>query len=171
MVRFFCFHATLFLVESISYISIDSLQEWENMRKTRILLIAQTVLLCLFVSMASAGMSSESFRIVTSVMSSGGNTMSSDNFSMVSTLGQSSPQGNAASDNFNIDAGFWYTLLLSIVGDVNGDGAVDLKDMISVLQVMTGQTVDSIVKEADANGDDRIGLEEAVIILRETGGF
>ncbi len=59
------------------------------MRKTKMLLIAQTVLLCLFASMASAGMSSKSYRIPTSVISGGGNMMSSDNFSMVSTLGQS----------------------------------------------------------------------------------
>ena len=142
------------------------------MRKAKMLLFAQTVLLCLLVSGAHAEMSSTSFRISTTAMSSGGNTMSSDNFSMASTLGQLGPQGNAASASFNIDAGFWYTLLLTIsVGDVNGDGVVDLRDVISALQVMTGQTVDSIVKEADADGDGRIGLEEAVIILREISGL
>ncbi len=141
------------------------------MRKTRILLIAQIVLLCLFASSASAEMSSESFRIVTSVMSSGGSTMSSDNFSMVSTLGQSSPQGNAASNNFNIDAGFWYTLLLSMVGDVNGDGTVSLKDVITALQAVTGQTVESLYLDADADGDGRIGIAEAIMILRKLGGL
>ena len=140
------------------------------MRKTKMLLVAQTVLLCLLVSGANAEMSSTSFRISTTAMSSGGNTMSSDNFSMMSTLGQPSPHGNAASAGFNIDAGFWYTLLLTIaVGDVNGDGVVDLKDVISTLQVMIGQTVDSIVKEADADGDGRIGVAEAIMILRRLG--
>ena len=76
------------------------------MRKTKILIIGQLVLLCLIVSTANAEMSSESFRISTTVMSDEGNIMSSDNYSMMSTLGQPGPPGNAVSDNFNIDAGF-----------------------------------------------------------------
>ena len=139
------------------------------MVKVRILLSILVPVLCLFASTSSADMSSSSFRISTTVMSSGGNMMTSDSFSMVSTLGQSSPQGNAGSGNFKIDAGFWYTLLVSIVGDVNGDGAVNLKDVIVTLQVMTGQTVEHIYLEADADGDGRIGVAEAIIILRRLG--
>jgi hypothetical protein len=142
------------------------------MRKTKMLLIAQTVLLCLFASMASAGMSSTSFRMPTSVMSSGGNTMSSENFSMVSTLGQPTVLGNGLSPNYNSYPGFWHTLLLTLtiaVGDVNGDGAVNLEDVIATLQAATGQTVESIYLEADADGDGRIGIAEAIMILRKLG--
>lgn len=142
------------------------------MTKIKILLVTQTVLLCLLFSGASAEMSSTSFIISTTAMSSGGNIMSSDNFSMASTLGQPSPHGNAASAGFNIDAGFWYTLLLTIaVGDVNGDGAVNLEDVIMTLQIVTGQTMESIYMEADADGDSRIGVAEAIMILRKPGGL
>ena len=56
-------------------------------------------------------------------------------------------------------------------GDVNGDGTVSLKDVISALQVVTGQSPDSIMKVADVDGDGRIGLGEAVIILQKLGGI
>lgn len=142
------------------------------MRKMKMLLIAQTLLFCLFVSMASAGMSSTSFKIPTSVMSSGGNTMSSANFRMMSTLGQSSSPGNSTSTSYNINAGYWYTILLALaVGDVNGDGTVNLKDVIAALQAVTGQTVESIYLEADADGDGRIGVAESIMILRKLGGL
>jgi len=140
------------------------------MKKTKMLLIAQTALLCLFASMASAGMSSTSFRIPTSVMSSGGNTMSSENFNMISTLGQPTMLGNGLSTSYSSYPGFWYTLLLTLaVGDVNGDGAVNLEDVIVALQAMTGQTVDSLILEADVNSDGRIGLAEAIMVLRKLG--
>ena len=142
------------------------------MKKIKMQLIAQTVLLCLFVSMASAGMSSESFRISTTVMSSGGNTMSSENFNMVSTLGQPTVLGSGLSTNYISYPGFWHTLLLTLtiaVGDVNGDGAVNLEDVVMTLQIATGQTVESIYLEADANGDSRIGVAEAIMILRKLG--
>ena len=139
------------------------------MANLKILFSVLAPLLCIFASMVNAEMTSTSFSISTSVISSGGNTMLSDNFNLVSTLGQPGPLGNAASDNYNTDTGFWYTLLLSIVGDINGDGGIDLKDIISALQVMTGQTPDSIVKEADTDGDGRIGIAEAIMIFRKIG--
>jgi len=141
------------------------------MRKTKILLIAHSVLLCLLVSTVSAEMSSTSYRISTTVISGGGNTMSSDNFSMISTLGQPTVLGQGSSTSYNNYPGFWYTLLLTIaVGDVNGDGAVNLEDVIKALQAVTGQTVESIYLEADADGDGRIGVAEAIMILRKLGG-
>ena len=141
------------------------------MRKTKILLIAHSVLLCLLVSTVSAEMSSTSYRISTTVISGGGNTMSSDNFSMISTLGQPTVLGKGSSASYNSYPGFWYTFLLTIaVGDVNGDGAVNLEDVIMTLQIVTGQTVESIYLEADADGDGRIGVAEAIMILRKLGG-
>ncbi len=125
-------------------------------------------LLCLSVSIANAEMSSVSFRIPTAVLSSGGNTMSSTNFTMVSTLGQSSPTGRTSGTNYNNNSGFLFTLLYTIaVGDANGDGIVNLEDVILALQVVTGQTVDSIYQEADADGDGKIGLIEAIIVLKK----
>ena len=102
---------------------------------------------------------------------SGGGAVSSANFNLVSTFGQSPAGGNSSSSNFRIDPGFWYTLLLVKVGDVNGDGQVNLKDLIRALQIVTGQTPDEIMEEADADGDGRIGLVEAIFILNKLSGI
>ncbi len=141
------------------------------MKKLKIMFMAQVALLCMLVSLTHAGMSSTSFSIPTMVIAGGGNTMSSSSFSMVSTLGQPTVLGNSSSANYSSYPGFWYTLLAIAVGDINGDGSVDLQDVIAVLQIMTGQTVESVFLQADADGDGRIGVAEAIMILRKVGNL
>lgn len=137
----------------------------------KVILPVSILVLCLFSSRVHADMSSANYRITSTVMCSGGAAMSSTNFALVSTLGQSSPPGTITSDNFSIDTGFWYTLLLTIVGDVNGDGVMNLKDVISALQVVTKQTPEAIMLEADGDGDGKIGVAEAIMILRKLEGI
>lgn len=137
----------------------------------KVILPVPILLLCMLISGVHANMSSANYRITSTVMSGGGNAMSSTNYALMSTQGQSSPLGSASSDNFTADTGFWFTLLLVIVGDVNGDGVMNLEDVISALQVVTGQTPDSIVKEADADGDGKIGVGEAIMILHKLSGL
>jgi phage anti-repressor protein len=70
-----------------------------------------------FACVAFASMGSQNFRISTSVISGGGAAMSSENFQMNSTLGQSSPlmppDAPPGSENFGLSPGFWYTIVLS----------------------------------------------------------
>jgi len=54
-----------------------------------------------------------------------------------------------------------------MVGDVNGDFEADLKDGISILQVIAGQTLPKVFVTADVNGDGKIGIEEAVFALKK----
>lgn len=122
-------------------------------------LVVHVCLCILCASGASAQMSSTNYRI------------SSTNYNLMSTTGQSSPTGNISSASYSAGSGFWYTVLLAIIGDINGDGAVDLKDVIISLRIVTGQSVDKIVKQADMNGDGRIGIVEGVSILRQLGGL
>jgi sugar lactone lactonase YvrE len=57
-------------------------------------------------------------------------------------------------------------------GDIDGDLDVDLTDAILAFQVMAGiQPSATIHKEADVNGDNRIGQEEAVYIMQEVAGL
>lgn len=141
------------------------------MIKIKVLFSVLVSLLCLFAPIAHAEMSSTSYRIPTSVISGGGNTMFSTNYSLLSTISQSTPPGDISSTNYGIQSGFWYTMLLDTVGDVNGDGVVNLEDVIAALQVVTGQSPATIIKEADADGDGKIGLSEALHILRKLGGI
>lgn len=93
--------------------------------------------------------------------------MSSTNFNLTATLGQSSSLGETSSASFNLDSGFWHTLLHTMIGDVNGDGDIDLEDVITALQVTTGQSPATIMKQADMDGDGKIGLIEAIAILNK----
>jgi carboxypeptidase D len=52
-------------------------------------------------------------------------------------------------------------------GDINGDGAVDLKDAIAALRVLSGIGVSfHLHTKADVSGDGKIGLEEVIYVLQ-----
>ena len=53
-------------------------------------------------------------------------------------------------------------------GDVNDDGRVDLVDVIVGLQVLTGRSVDA-AREADYDGDRKIGIQDCLYILNYIG--
>ena len=53
-------------------------------------------------------------------------------------------------------------------GDINGDGIIDLRDMITGLQILTNSNSGTIPLEADVNGDNKIGLEEILFGLNQT---
>jgi hypothetical protein len=53
-------------------------------------------------------------------------------------------------------------------GDVNADGHRDIADAIRALQTAAGKHAHAI-KYADADGDGRIGMEDAVFILQKVG--
>jgi hypothetical protein len=76
-----------------------------NHRKQRIVLclIAFASVVVLLPTLAAA-----QAQMPTSVMASGGGTASSTNYTMKSTLGQSTPIGPSSSTNFGVGAGFWY---------------------------------------------------------------
>ncbi|MCP4107298.1 MAG: hypothetical protein GY749_17440 [Desulfobacteraceae bacterium] len=53
-----------------------------------------------------------------------------------------------------------------ITGDINGDNNVTLADAVLVLQLVAGaEPLSKVRKEADLDGDGRVGLEEVVYIL------
>ena len=114
---------------------------------------------CIFSVTSFAGMmSNDSYTITDDVLSGGGGTMSSANYTLQATFGQPSPIGVSSSSAYSNHAGFWYFLIT--LGDVNGDGFVDLTDVIRVLQVLSGQNGGQIYKAADIDGDGKVGLEE-----------
>ncbi len=50
-------------------------------------------------------------------------------------------------------------------GDVNGNGSVGFEDAVLALQASAGLSVQDVNLDADVNGDDRIGLSEALYVL------
>jgi len=53
------------------------------------------------------------------------------------------------------------------LGDINGDGSIDLEDVIIGLQVLADHDPTEITTASDVNDDDKIGLEEVVFDLVE----
>jgi hypothetical protein len=53
-----------------------------------------------------------------------------------------------------------------LIGDIDNDGYVKLKDAILVLRVLTGEQPEGIVKETAMSPDKVIGLEELIYILK-----
>ena len=55
-------------------------------------------------------------------------------------------------------------------GDLNGDGILDIKDIIVALQVSCGMTPEKVKTEGDVNEDGKIGVDEAIFILWKISG-
>jgi len=107
------------------------------------------------------------------VLSDGGGNISSNNYTLLSTVGQSSIIGLSSSSSYTEYAGFWHlmTTLMLTKGDINGDGVVDLADAMLVLQILDGMDPVGVHSWADVNNDGKIGLEEVVYILQEVSGL
>ncbi|MDA3897281.1 MAG: putative Ig domain-containing protein [Desulfobacteraceae bacterium] len=61
--------------------------------------------------------------------------------------------------------------LLSANFDIDGDGTVDLKDVILVLQLMAGiNPAVPVGSEPDINNDGKIGMQELIFILQNIAG-
>jgi hypothetical protein len=58
-----------------------------------------------------------------------------------------------------------------LLGDVNDDRVVDLKDVIVALQVVSGHTTGPIRLAADVDGDGQVGLAEVVFVMDKVIGW
>jgi hypothetical protein len=56
-------------------------------------------------------------------------------------------------------------------GDLNGDGEVNLADLVLSLQLMVGMSIPDMRWGADVNRDGQIGLAEALYILGRMAGL
>ena len=56
-------------------------------------------------------------------------------------------------------------------GDINGDGRVDLADLVLSLQLLAGMSASDVHTGADVNTDGHIGLPEAIFILGKAAGL
>ena len=65
-----------------------------------------------------------------------------------------------------------FTIYPAEKGDVNGNGLVDLNDLIMVLQALTGREPSSpIFRETDINDDGKLVVEDSIYIIQRIAGF
>jgi hypothetical protein len=105
-----------------------------------------------------AGMSSDNYRITTTVVSGGGGPMASASYGLNGTLGQPSPLIDPAdplgSTNYEMLTGFWYTLGGGCRWDIEplgGDGDVDGADLYEYLNAYDPTTLPAFAAEFGRN--------------------
>ncbi len=117
-------------------------------------LFVVTIFIAMLVMSASAAeMSSNNFRITTTVISGGGRPMSSSNYQMNGTAGQPSPLIDPAlppqSTNYDLLTGFWYTIAAGsgCLYDYFDDGDVDGTDLVEFLNAYSSIEVAAFALE------------------------
>jgi hypothetical protein len=120
--------------------------------QTRLLTLIVLVALLLTPGLAAAGMSSDNYRISTTVMSGGGGPMGSANFQANGTTGQASPLIDPLdppySTSYDLLTGFWYTTGAGSgcqwdLEPVTGDGDVDGADLAEFVNAFSAGDVES----------------------------
>lgn len=139
------------------------------MKKLRLLALG-TIFWLYPIPVMPAQMQSAGYRVEASVLSGGGGLGASSSFLLNASVGQSTAIGVSQSALHQMRAGFWYQLLKMITGgDVNGDGAVDLRDAIQALQILAKASGVDGDKAADISGDGAIGAQEVIYVLQKVG--
>lgn len=77
----------------------------------------------------------------------------------------SDPKSGISTPRVNLDHAFASFLK---PGDSNGDGIIDLSDVQTFLQLVTGYARGSVTLYGDVNGDGKLGVEEAIYALKQS---
>jgi glycoprotein endo-alpha-1,2-mannosidase len=129
------------------------------------LIIFLVLVLCLTAAGAALAMSSDSYNLLWSVLSSGGGQRDSTNYNLNDNIGDVSA-GGAQSDNYKLGSVFQYSTPGSpfIPGDANEDDVVNIFDMVKVARIIL--ELDDPTPGADANEDGSIDVFDMTKIAR-----
>ncbi len=109
------------------------------------------------------------FSIAWYTVDGGGGRSTAANFELVGTIGQPDAGATMSFGEFSLRGGFWsLSADPFILGDVNGDGQVDLLDVAPFVNAITSGT---FIPEADINMDGQVSLlDVAPFVDLLTGG-
>jgi len=129
--------------------------------------------LCFLIHTGALGMSSPNYLIDTDVLSSGGGEGQTPNYGNLFTLGQPFAIGVSSSAHYRNSAGFWYALIAvsgkQLLGDMNGDGVVDISDVI--LELRIALALDPVEPCSNINGDTSVDISDVILTLRMALGL
>jgi hypothetical protein len=74
--------------------------------------------------------------------------------------------GGVENNGIDVSSPQTFNIAVGIPGDADNSGALDLGDAVNILQMLTGANPKNICSGADVNADRKIGIEEAIFILR-----
>jgi hypothetical protein len=147
----------------------------EEKRFSHILSASLFLVMILFsAGVVFAQQSSANYSIDTDVLSGGGSECSSTNYFLMSTLGQATAIGPAASANYLNYAGFWYTIPQPqegcyYLGDLNCDDVIDISDVI--LELRLALQLDPPKSCSDINADTMVDISDVILTLRMALGL
>ena len=134
------------------------------------LAVAMTALV--LVSASAGWYTSANYDMAQDVLAGGGNGASSANYELLSTAGQPSPVGTGSSANYQIEHGFWHPAPAvgpGLPGDVNGDGCVNVADMLMVRNNL-GESGSGISPPgADVNDDGLVNIADLLLVRNRLG--
>ena len=132
------------------------------------------LMLLFAVSIATAQMASQNYQILSSAINSGGGQGSSTSYGVQNSTGQAMPTGISQSPSFGCFSGFQSTTLEEFSlpefqrGDVNGDLAINIVDVLAVINHILGTvpiTDPSAFSRADCNDDGIVNILDALGIV------
>ena len=101
------------------------------------------------------------------MISSGGGISSSNNYGLISVIGQSSAIGTSSSTGYINQAGFWYAVTANFTqirpGDCNGDGWTTIDELSRCINQFLGIFYAQPCK--DFNGDGQVTIDEVQRII------
>lgn len=105
-----------------------------------------------------------SHKIDWDVMDSEGGNLSSNQFLLLNSLGQP-PIGESNGGKFSMGNGYWYLFQSFIAGDINGDGVVDIADVVYIANyILKSGPAPKPFWAGDVNCDTWINLSDPIYL-------
>ncbi len=129
-------------------------------------LVGLIVILCGVPVIHASGQSSADYSIPSDVLSGGGGTSSSTDYTISYSIGQPSVIGPSAATDYDVHAGFWARIPSELCihhGDVTADGSVTAGDAQMAFNIVLELYIPTYLEEcaADCNGDGSITAGDA----------
>ncbi len=148
------------------------------MKRTGIIATAVFVtVLCVVPGISASGQTSADYAIPSDVLSGGGGTSQSADYSISASIGQPATVGLSSSADYDDNAGFWPRVMggeaCLRTGDINADNVVTSGDAQLAFQIALGFITPTHTEEcaADCNGDSLVTSGDAQLIFQVGLGF